>query len=136
MRILVAAATGTVLVCACTPAREMVDGSPVYRLSEVNVPPVLMGCGRYADPVPFPAREGDLLRVSVTFVIEPDGTVAPWSPRVTGSRDSSVGETAMDMARSCAFTSAQRRGSAVSVRVQRSFWVDRPAPVRETPPGS
>lgn len=129
MRGLVTAMIGALVLGACATGREFgFDGHPVYRTSEVDVSPRLIGCNDYD---PLSERERTYQRslpVRVTFIVTVNGSVDPRSvaPSLGAPRvDPQMQEDALALARGCSYTPAELDDERVAVRLSRSFRVER-----------
>jgi hypothetical protein len=138
MRGHVTALGAAIVFAACASARETGrDGAPVFRVSEVDIAPALVGCSSY-DPSVAMAR-GTLSRqrlrpVRVTLVVNWDGSVEAQSVRLISPRqlEPQLEQNVLAMARGCGYQPGQLFGEAVSVRTEATFQIERAvAPVSQ-----
>ena len=111
------------LLCACATARELgSDGSPIYRTSEVDSGPRLMGCPGYDPPTVAYAR--GYAPVTVTFVVTANGFVEPGTVSLSSRSyrpEPLVQTRALSIARGCAYQPAMLNGETVAVRLSTTF---------------
>jgi hypothetical protein len=121
MRRLVTSVPVALVVVACATSRELgSDGMPVYRPSEVDRAPRLMGCSGYSPP---PVAYIRYSPVTVTFVVAASGFVDPGSIVLTRapSSDPTAQTRALNIARGCAYQPGVLRAEPVAVRVSTTF---------------
>jgi hypothetical protein len=125
---------GALLVSGCATPREIgFNGEVVYQVSEVEVPPRLIGCSNY-DPVSAGVTRPQQLNgpqwttVRVSLIVSPNGSVDPRSPTATSTDVPPQTQTDVEaLARGCSYTPAWIGDDPVPVRLSALFRVERPA---------
>src|SRR5262245_52621834 len=123
-RLTMTAAPLVLVVWACASAPEVgLDGRPVYRPSQVDTPPVLMGCNSY-DPrtANTAVYQRGAVPVRVSFIVTAAGTVEREAIDSRSVRAAAgVQEEGLSLARGCAYAPARLAGEAVAVRLSTVF---------------